>query len=695
MFSTLRRLLFWAALNPTVDSLSVEVKGPDQHAVTQHAPARGEGTALFVATLRPTSSAMDSTAYGTATLLVAPNGESAHLRVSFSNLTSARVSSHLKLGAPGDEGRYLKSFYGEQPPFEFDWDFAASADVTKDQLKHALADGLLFIAIDTKRHPAGELRGQLIRAAGSSSFTPPAPPPAWSARPVTERDAARFLTQATFGPTRADLERVVAEGFDAWLSEQMAVPHASHREATLADYAAYPPLKGKPRIRPDNRQAAWWKLSVTAPDQLRQRVAFALSEIFVVSDTNGALGKQTEALAAYYDLLATDAFGNFRQLLEHVTLSPVMGAYLSHLKNAKGDPQRGTSPDENFAREVMQLFTIGLNRLQPDGTYQLDAAGQPIPTYDQSTVVETAKVFTGWGFQTARPRRDFRARPNFFQPMMQYPAQHDDTPKLIVNNIRIPAIQGGARDLQVTLDTLFNHPNTAPFFCRQLIQRLVTSNPSPAYVYRVAQVFEHNARGERGDLGAVVRAVLLDYEARSSNVIANVGYGKLKEPLLQVTALLRAFGGSAKNGRYHLPRADDALGQTALHSPTVFNFFEPDYVLPGPLAAAGLHAPEYQILTATTAITIANQLRALIFTPPDARDEMLTLNLEPLAARMATPRDALNELDLIFCGGGMSTASRQRIEQGLRSLPRRATALDQARFALELTVTSPDASVQR
>jgi len=661
----------------------------------QTAPARANESSLFVATLRPVANAPDSTAYGTATLLLSPSGDSAHVSVGFSNLTSEKVSSHLKLGSPGEEGRYIKSFYGEQQPIQFDWDFAPSADLSTVDLQRALTDGLLYIAIDSKRYPEGELRGQLIRATGSQSFAAPAPAAPLHLENVSPRDAARFLTQATFGPTQTEIDRVVRQGFSSWLDEQIALPASSHREATLADYAAYPPDKGKPRVRPANRQAAWWKISVNGSDQLRQRVAFALSEIFVVSDTNGALGKQTEALAAYYDLLARDAFGNFRQLLQDVTLSPVMGAYLSHLRNAKGNPQRGTSPDENYAREVMQLFTIGLNQLQPDGTYKLGPDGLPIATYDQTVVMETARVFTGWGFHTDRPRRDFRARPDFLQPMMLYPAQHDDGAKTIVGGVHLPADQGGSRDLKMTLDALFQHPNTAPFFCRQLIQRLVTSNPSPGYVYRVAQVFEHNARGERGDLNAVVRAILLDYEARSPDVLGNVGYGKLKEPLLRTTALLRAFGGASKSGRFFFPRADDTLGQTALHSPTVFNFFEPDYVLPGPLAAAGLHAPEYQILTATTAITVANQLRALIFTPPDPRDDAVTLQLDELRDRLKSTDAGLNYLNLVVCGGGMAPASRERITRALAALPRRATDLDRARYALELTVTAPDAAIQR
>jgi uncharacterized protein (DUF1800 family) len=484
--------------------------------------------------------------------------------------------------------------------------------------------------------------------------------------------------------------------FDGWINEQMAIPASSHLEVMRADFRAFPPTNPRPRINNSNRQIAWWQLSLTAPDQLRQRVAFALSEIFVVSDVNDALANNAEGAANYYDMLARDAFGNFRQLLEDVTLHPIMGAYLSHLKSAKGDEKRGTSADENYAREVMQLFTIGLNELQPDGTYRLGKNGRPIATYDQSTIVETAKIFTGWGFYSPEPKPNFfGARANFIQPMMLYPEQHDDGPKTIVGGSKIPPKQGGVADLRITLDTLFNHPNTGPFICRQLIQRLVTSNPSPGYVYRVSQVFAHNAHGERGDLGAVIRAILLDYEARSPDVLHNFGYGKMKEPLLLATALLRAFDATSSNGRYHFPNPEGSLGEAPLRSPTVFNFYEPNYVLPGPLAAAGLYAPEYQILTDTTAISIPNQLRNFIHTPPKPNENALVLKLDPLVSLAQTPNDLIDYLDLVFCAGTLPPKARAVITETLIHLPPAISDLERARTALDLVVTSPEAAVQR
>ena len=668
-------------------------------APTQPAEVRPAGPVLYLAALRPDPTAPDSTGYGTATLLLSPDEKKARVAVSYSNLTSTPVSGHLKLGAPGEDGAYVHNFPSAQP-IAFDWEFKPSGQLTAADELAALKEGRVYAVIDSKTHPNGEIRAQFIRSAGSQKFTPPPPPPPLPKPPMTDKDAARFLTQATFGPTRAEITALVEKKYlGTWIDEQMAMPPSTHRDATRADFEAFPPATPNPKARVSNgnRQNAWWKLTLTGRDQLRQRVAFALSEILVVSDVNDVLAGNPEALANYYDLLERDAFGNFRQLLEDVTLSPVMGAYLSHLRNAKADPKLATSADENYAREVMQLFTIGLNQLQPDGTLRLGADGLPIPTYDQGVIVETARVFTGWGFYSTIPKPTLRGGPaNYFERMMLYPDAHDDGAKTIVGGVKLPAGQGGAKDLKDALDTLFNHPNTGPFICRQLIQRLVTSNPSPGYVYRVSQVFARNGVGQRGDLGAVVRAILLDYEARSPALLDHIGYGKLKEPLLRATALFRAFDLKARTSRYNLTNPEGALAQAALRSPTVFNFFEPDYVLPGTLAAAGLHAPDYQILTDTTAITVPNFLYNYIYTPAQPKDEQLVLNLEPLLPLAKTPGPLLDYLDLVLCSGNMSAKARADITAALEALPPLNTSdLDRVKLALHLTVISPDAAIQR
>jgi uncharacterized protein (DUF1800 family) len=264
-----------------------------------------------------------------------------------------------------------------------------------------------------------------------------------------------------------------------------------------------------------------------------------------------------------------------------------------------------------------------------------------------------------------------------------------------VNNVVVPANEGGAADLKIELDTLFNHQNTAPFFCRELIQRLVTSNPSNGYIYRVAQVFANNGSGVRGDLKAVVRAILLDPEARSSALLTNASYGKLKEPLLRQTALYRAFNATAQNGRFPTGNSDNTLGQTPLDSPTVFNFFLPDFVQPGALASAGLTAPEFQITTASTAISVVNALYSSIYTSTTPSASTLVLDLTPLTTEASSGAALVNTVNLLFCGGNMTAATQQNILNGLAALPTSTTALARAQFALELAVTAPDGAIQQ
>jgi uncharacterized protein (DUF1800 family) len=379
-----------------------------------------------------------------------------------------------------------------------------------------------------------------------------------------------------------------------------------------------------------------------------------------------------------------------------VTLSPAMGNYLNMLRNAKANPAKGTSADENYAREVQQLFTIGLNELQPDGTLMLDAYGLPIPTYDQAEIVQTANVFTGWGYYSAVANPSFYGATNDFDdPMMAYPAFHDETQKTIVNGIVVQPNQTAASDLKVELDALFNHPNTGPFICSQLIQRLVTSNPSPGYVYRVAQVFANDGTGQRGNLAAVVKAILLDYEARSPTMAADAGFGKLKEPLLRMTSLYRAFNAAAQDGRFAIFEAQDNLDQAALRSPTVFNFFDPGYVQQGSLAAAGLYAPEFQITTATTAISVPNNLYSAIYTPPTPATTTIVLDLSSLTANAANPAAMIATLNQLLCADGMGEQTQEEITSALAAAPVGTTPLKLAQMALYLAATSPDAAVQR
>jgi uncharacterized protein (DUF1800 family) len=649
---------------------------------------------LYVSQLRPTSGATGSTGSGEATILVSADGSFTSVSVSFSGLSSDEVVAHLAIGGDMNNGTFVFNLPNGQVS-NLEWTPTASGAYSAAQIISALQNGNLYVEIDTSQYPSGELGGPFIAGTGSQGFTPPPAPPGINLGTVSAADAPRFLTQATFGPTASDIATLQSQGYSAWIAGQMALPESSHRAATDADAAAFPNT-GQSPVTQNNRQAAWWKISVTGPDQLRQRVAFALSELFVTSDVASQLANQPDALADYYDLLANDAFGNFRQLLQDVTLSPAMGNYLNMLRNAKANPSKGTSADENYAREVQQLFTIGLNELQPDGTLMLDSSGLPIPTYDQDEIVQTANVFTGWGyFSSAANPSFYGTAANFDNPMMLYPADHDESQKTVVDGIVIPSNQDGNTDLKMELDALFNHPNTGPFICAQLIQRLVTSNPSPGYVYRVAQVFANDGTGTRGNLGAVVKAILLDYEARSLAVADDTGFGKLKEPLVRMTSIYRAFNASAQDGRFAIFNPQVNLDEAALRSPTVFNFYDPGYVQQGSLAAAGLFAPEFEITTASTAISVPNNIYSSIYTSNPPSSTTITLDLSSLTANVANPQAMVDTLNQLLCAGSMSAETQQAIVSALMSAPNGTSATASAQLALYLASTSPDAAIQR
>jgi uncharacterized protein (DUF1800 family) len=686
---------------------------------------------LFVASIRPEAGATRSTASGTATILLSSDGSLAAVNVSVSNLSSAVVSAHLRISPSGDFVFNLP-YTGTGST---QWTFAPTGSYSSAALREALRTGNIFVGIDTANYPQGEVRGAFVLGTGSTSFTAPAAPPAVSLGNVATLEAARFLTQATFGPTKGEIEALTGGSIDAWITAQMALPFTSHRQAVVDDRTTFGGSQSFTNwnaIHAPNRQSAWFKTVLTARDQLRQRVAFALSELFVVSDV--ALGDDSDAepLAHYYDHLGNGAFGSFRALLETVSLSPMMGRYLSSLRNAKADPVTGQTPDENYAREVMQLFTIGLVQLRPDGTLVLGADGLPIPTYNQRTITEMAKVFTGWAYPSTNLAAFRTAARNLISPMQLFPTFHDDGPKDLspVLATPLPAGQGGQRDLQMALDALFTHPNTAPFVSKALIKRMVTSNPSPAYVYRVAQKFENDGAGARGNLGAVVRAILTDYEARSPEVAANVSFGKLKEPLLRLTALLRGFSASSTSGRFlgyrvavdgvpitsstprpaaqssisvissatNLAGVQGSLAQAALRSPTVFNFFSPDYVLPGPLAAAGLVVPEFEITDDNYAISVPNSFRTYsLATVPTTAAAPYTIALDLTYERtlVGDPAALLDHLGLVLASGRLANDARTRITAALAAMPATASQLERAQTAVLLVLTSPNASIQK
>lgn len=475
---------------------------------------------------------------------------------------------------------------------------------------------------------------------------------------LTRSDAVRFLQRATFGGTPADVGHVMSIGINAWLDEQQALtPAQTHHQRRVADVRF---------------NSSIWQSYLSDPDQLRKRVAYAFSQIFVVSDNE----LSDREVAVFADILEAHSFGNYRDLLEAITRSAAMGNYLTYNRNRRADDRRGTVPDENYAREVMQLFSIGLWELNQDGTRTTDGSGEPIPTYDTNDILGLARVFTGFLAPKINDDPNRYALP--MEATGEYAERYHETGAKQFLGTTIPASETRTLDesLAVALDTLANHPNIGPFICHQLIQRLVTSNPSPAYLGRCAAVFADNGSAQRGDLGAVVRAVLTDDEAWPASPAPS--FGKLREPTLRFTVLTRALGVAAT----HLPWILDDLGdqstelsQQPFDSPSVFNFYRPGYVPPqSALGDAGLAAPEMQLANETTAIGWVNFLARFLRRPPGRTinrntpqeyrsqiffdvDDLLAL-VDSKSVTAAEAGDLVDEIAARLCPAGLSDAVR-------------------------------------
>lgn len=541
---------------------------------------------------------------------------------------------------------------------------------------------------------------------------------------ASDAEAARFLAQATFGPTLEDIARLRQIGYSAWINEQVGFPVSS--QLTFMKNAAQRAGTGD-SVRRDWRLDAWFvnalggkdpiKPTVLHRDQLRQRVAFALSEIFVVSDaTSDLLGNAPHGMTHYYDTLARDAFGNFRTLLEDVTLHPVMGIYLSMMQNQKPDPVNNIRPDENYAREVLQLFSVGLVRLNADGTPLLDANQQPIPAYDQDTVKGFAHVFTGWTFNGCQAQGYFdcyyydSSAPAWVTPMENQAAYHAwAQAKQLLNytGVSLPggvlAAGGSGRgDLDAALDNIFRHPNVGPFIGRQLIQRLITSNPSPAYVGRVAAAFNDNGQGVRGDLRAVVTAVLMDPEARDP-ASQPEHFGKVREPILRLTHLWRALNAKSKSGFLdEFWTLDGNLGQSPMYASSVFNFFSPRYSPIGEISQLQLAAPELQLATdymlpANEGYLMRKIFDAYVGNPGGIGDDEIAINLSRDLALASNPAALIDRYNTLFLSGQMSAPMRQVLLERLNGMPANTTAAKRERVqeALYLIVNSPEYVVQK
>lgn len=662
-------------------------------------PVGTQSGTLFLSEMRPEGSSISSGS-GISSLRLATDERSAIIRYSFSNLTTPVVAAHIHGPAnPGENGPILFDFdtAPQQSDGSFVWTFAQIGNTTVAQIVEAIKNGRTYINIHTSRYPSGEIRNHYRRVNGSTIFTPPTSNPPLSTTPRDDNDAARFLTQATFGPTKTEITRVRQMGFDAWLNEQFDAPTTSH--LTYLDQAR---AAGE-NVYVNQTMEAFWTKTLRGNDQLRQRVAFAMSEIFVVS-AEGL--DQPYGLSGYMDMLQANAFGNFRQTLKSVTLNPAMGDYLDMLRNEREDTYTGRVPNENYAREVNQLFSIGLYKLHPDGSLIIDGNGQPIPTYDQDTVVGFSYVFTGWGFGGIPATSDnfYWHYPNdennqigWRVPMQAYPYHHSSLPKRLLNGVTLPAGQTPEEDLEMALDNIFTHPNVAPFICRQLIQRLVTSNPSPAYVYRVSSVFNDNGAGARGDMRAVIRAILLDDEARNPNLISQQGFGKQREPVLRFSALLRAFDAKAVSQKYRIWNLESpvwSLGQNPLRARTVFNFFEPNYIQPGRLGRAGLISPEFQITNDTQIIGSTNQMRDIVYRGFGWNNDEIKLTLTDYLPYAATPAQLVEELNLLFMSGQMPAQMKTIITNTVTQLPAN-NPTERVRTAIHLIITSPQFAIQK
>ncbi len=612
---------------------------------------------LFIATLTPQSGAV-SLGSGMATLLLDGDEQTAVLRNTHSNLSGGLTAHHIH--AP--DGQIIFDLDTTPPGADGSrvWNIVQTGSWSRQQILDALHAGQCYLNLHTPNYLNGEIKGFLRVAAGSVTFTPPPPPPALPPGLPSASAASRFLTQATFGPTPEAIATVQSQGYAAWINAQFAQPVVSH----VAYLDALPDDDFPNWIA----RESFWKQAIQGPDQLRQRVAFALSEIFVVSSEDSDLF-EAEPVAVYMDLLNQRAFGNFRHLLEAVTLSPSMGVYLDMLSNDKEDPETGQNPNENYAREILQLFSVGLYKLHPDGTLRLNEWGLPIDTYDQNVVKGFAQVFTGWTHANQDRSEEWRfywPEHDWRNPMEVWNDHHSTGTKLLLDGAVLPAGQSPLTDIARAMDNIYWHPNTGPFFCRQLIQRLVTSNPSPAYVYRCGQAFA-NTQGVRGDLKAVVRSILLDWEARSTDVLSQPGYGKVREPVLRFVAMLRALKAQPPaDGRfryYWQSSAEWGLNQSPFQSPTVFNFFDPAYAQPGPIAGAGLVSPELQIINETSVFGSSNFLHPVVFNGY-TDDGNLTLDYSYFTSA-ANDSVLLDRVNLIFYAGQLSAETRAIFAEAL------------------------------
>lgn len=500
---------------------------------------------------------------------------------------------------------------------------------------------------------------------------------------VTTVQASRFLAQSTMGTTKSEVTSVAASGTDAWLTAQFAMARpTSHWDWLTANgYAAATFINSEAGFDP-----TMWRQLIASPDQLRQRVGMALLDILVVGISGINLSWKQFAMAAYVDVLLDNAFGTYRQILDALVTNPAMGSFLTFLNNRKANAATGAMPDENFAREVMQLFTLGLYQMEMDGSLKM-ANGQPIETYTLTDVSQLARVFTGLTLASTDNTTPARMK----VPMTMTAANHETGASTFLG-INVPAGTEGMAAIKIALDGIYAHPNLPPFVSKQLIQRLVTSNPSAAYVGRVSAAFVNNGAGVRGDMKAVIRAILTDTEARSDGALTATTSGKLREPVMRLTGWARAFKVNSPSSAWAIGDTSSQstrLGQSMGRSPTVFNFFRPGYTPPSTaFSTLALVAPEFQVTNEQSTVGYVNYMQGLVQNgtgdvKPDYTD---------MVALAGNSVQLVDEVNLILAGGMLSTGTIGAIRAAVDSVSVNATngSLNRVYIAILLTLASPD-----
>ncbi|MEN3942240.1 DUF1800 family protein [Prosthecobacter sp. SYSU 5D2] len=558
--------------------------------------------------------------------------------------------------------------------------------------------------------PDGELGGDYVRlmeefAAGTEGT-------GGGGHGISRPQAARFLMQASFGPTPEDIHRVQTLGYAGWIADQAARPQTLHSTYIRGIYEDMLGQRSQsnfsrggeieaPFLFGNNMMTAFARASIQGEDQLRQRVAFALSQILVTSRRDANLESRCIGMADYYDLFVKQAFGNYHDLLMDVTMHPVMGRYLSHVGNQKADPSINRYPDENYAREIMQLFTIGLWELNPDGSQKLDGEGQPIPTYGNAEITQLARVMTGFWFGGHNWGGGGWTESDMATPMTLRSDYHDFGKKTLLGGYVIPARAAtnanAERDVRDAVRHLFEHSNTPVFISRQLIQFLVTDNPEPAFIQRIAAVFADNGQGVRGDLGAVVKAILLDGEARDPRLTERPSYGRLKEPVIRTMALARAMGLKDVPDLLWWDWGEffNASRQEPTYSPSVFNFYRPDYRAPGLLTQNKLAGPVFQITDSFSAIAFPNRLWQTVREGFSMWETYrFPLNLSREKALADTPVLLVDHVNLLFCAGKMRPATRSLILETIQQIPADRAA-DRAQVAAYLALVCPEGAVMK